>query len=513
MQSRNKRLAKNTLFLYIRMLLIMGVTLYTSRVVLRVLGFTDYGVYNVVGGVVAIFGFLNGAMSGASSRFLSFELGTNNQTRLNQIFNVLFVSHIGIAIIVLVLCETLGLWLLYDKLVIPKSQMTVVLWVYQMSVVSSILSIVIVPYSSVLISQEDMDIYAYVGLAEALLKLGTVLLLTIMPGNKLLVYAVFVLAVQFAVNIFYLIYCNRRYSCCALKYYRDYILYREVFGFVGSDLIGNISVLAQGQGLNILLNIFFGPVVNAARAITSQIQGAVQQFSGNFSTALRPQIIKLCAERNYRELFVLVDRSSYFSYYLMWILILPILLNSKFVLSLWLGRFPEYTIPFLNIVLWISMVQAIKTPRTMVFHGLGRIKLINMVVGGLLIMTFPIAYVALKLGTGPTSVFWISLIIIIISEFVSVAILKKFIKFSATKYLCNVHLRCFAVTVLSGIIPLMYSRSHPTDSFYGFVACTIISLLSILIVVYLIGMDKTTKMMVVGTVGSKLSKVKNLHIS
>ncbi len=506
MQTRNKRLVKNTVFLYIRMLLIMGVTLYTSRIVLEVLGFTDFGVYNVVGGVVAIFGFLNGAMSGASSRFLSFDIGQKNYDRLRKTFNVLLLSHIGIAVCVVILCETIGLWLLFNKLVMPENQMGIILWVYQISVISSVLSIIAVPFSSVLISHEDMNIYAYVGLAEAALKLTAVFLLTTIPGSKILVYAILLLGVQVIINIFYIIYCLYHYECCKIKICKERAMYREIFGFVGGDLIGNISVLAQGQGLNILLNMFFGPVVNAARGITYQVQGAVQQFSNNFTTAVRPQIIKLCAEKNFTEMFLLVDRASCFSYYLMWLIILPILLNTHYILTLWLKNYPEYTIQFLDIVLWISLVQTLKTPRTMVFHGLGKVKLVNAVIGTFLIMTFPISYIALKLGATPTSVFGISLAIIILTEFASVYILKKYIKFSATKYFVSVHLRCIIVSLISGIIPFLYHSGNETTSFTQLLLSCCISTSSILVTVLMIGMDKTTKNNLLVTIKNKLHR-------
>lgn len=475
------------------MLIIMGVTLYTSRIVLEALGFADYGVYNVVGGVVAIFGFLNGAMSGASSRFLSYDIGQKNFDKLSKTFSVLLFSHIGIAVCVILLCETFGLWLLYNKLIIPDNQMEVVLWVYQISVISSVFSIIIVPFSAVLVSYEDLNIYAYVGLAEAALKLLVVYLLLNIPGSKILIYALLLLAVQILINIFYVVYCLNRYDCCSFNFCKDKKMYREIFGFVGGDLIGNISVLAQGQGLNILLNMFFGPVVNAARGITYQVQGAVQQFSSNFTTALRPQIIKLCAEKNYLELDRLVVRSSCFSYYLIWILILPILLNTNYILTLWLKSYPDYTVPFLRIVLLISLVQTLKTPRTMIFHGLGKIKLVNLVVGGMLIATFPISYVALKSGAGPSSVFIISLIIIIASEFVSVYILKRYIEFSARHYFGSVYLRCVIVSAISLIIPIWFSINHNTISFGGLILNCLISTLSILFTCLTIGFDKDTK--------------------
>ena len=487
------------------MLLVMGVSLYTSRVVLEILGFTDYGVYSVVGGVVAIFGFLNGSMSGASSRFLSFEVGRKDETRLNNIFNALLVSHLGIAGIVVILSETVGLWLLYDKLVVPDNQMRVIQWVYQISILSSVLSIIIVPYTSVLIAHEKMNVYAYVGLAEAILKLGIVFLLMVIPGSKLLIYSLLVFGVQMLVNTFYLFHCHRDYTCCHIKIHREKKLYREIFGFVGSDLIGNISVLAQGQGLNILLNIFFGPVVNAARSITYQVQGALQQFSNNFTTALRPQIIKLCAVQDFDEMFVLLRRGSYFSYYLLWMLILPVLLNSRYILTLWLGRFPDYTIPFLNIVLVISLVQSLKSPRTMVFHGLGRVKFVNIVVGGILILTFPVSYIALKFGAGPTSVFIISLISILVSEVVSVGILKKYVEFSSTRYFLNVHLRCAMVSCISGIICYMYILRHPTTTFIDLLFSCMITTIFSIAAILLFGMDTSTRRLVFSTV-KKLSK-------
>lgn len=502
--ANNRLLAKNTIFLYVRMLLIMAVSLYTSRVVLATLGFKNYGIYDVIGGVVAIFGFLNGAMSGASARFLSFELGRKDYRKLSEVFSVLVVSHLGIAICVLILCETVGLWLVLDKLTLPESQMNIALWVFQISIVSSLLSITLVPYTAILISYENMKIYAYIGIAEALLKLGVVFLLIIIPGNKLLIYSILLLAVQLFLNVFYRVYCTRNYQCCHFRLYKNMKLYSEIFGFVGGDLIGNISVIAQGQGLNILLNIFFGPVVNAARGITFQVQGAVQQFSNNFITAMRPQIIKLYAENKISEMIRLVERGSCFSFYLLWILILPIYFNMSYILHLWLGKYPDYTEQFLSIVLAITLVNALKSPRSMVFHATGKVKFVNMVIGTMLIMTFPLSYVILRFGGSPVSVFVISLIMILLTEFVSVFILKRYVTFSARRYLMTVHLRCLCVAVLSLVMPYWCHQRLPDESFPAFLINVTVSFLSVAIVVLSVGMDKNMRTFVLELIKRKI---------
>lgn len=505
MQIRNKRLAKNTLFLYVRMLLVMIVALFTSRVVLEVLGFTDYGVYGVVGGVVTIFEFLNDSMSQAASRYYCFEIGRKDYTRLNKIFNVILLSHAGISIIVILLCETVGLWLLYDKLVMPETQMRVISWVFQISVLSSILRILTVPFSALIVAFEQMHIYAYIGMVDAVFKLLIAYCLFIIPGSKLLIYALLMLGAQFLLNLFYIIYSSRKFSA-AIKwnFCKEKSLYKEVFGYASSTLIGNISGMAQGQGINILLNIFFGPIVNAARGIAAQVQGNVQKFSNNFTTALNPQIIKLCAEKNYKEMFVLVDRSSCLSFYLLWFLVLPILLNTPYILKLWLGKYPEYSVIFINIVLWISLVNAIKIPRSIIFQGLGKVRLINIAIGGMLATSLPISYIFLKIGFPSYSVFVITLIITILTEFVSVLILKKYIKFSGTKYMLNVHFRCLMVIILSGILPYIEILHRETVNFGDFVVNVLITSLSILITIMLIGFDKNTRKIIINHLGKRL---------
>lgn len=491
--SDNKRIAKNTVFLYFRMFLIMGVSLYTSRIFLKTLGEDDFGLYNVIGGVVSMFTFLNGALAGATSRFLTYELGRKDYARLHKVFNVAIATHIMIAVFVVILAETIGLWFLYNKMTIPAERFDAAFWVYQISIVSCVLSITQVPYTATIIARERMNIYAYVGIIEVVLKLVIVYLLTISTYDKLIVYALLLFGVQTMILIYYRVYCNKQFAECKLKLIKDRKMYKDMFVYASSDMIGNISVLAQGQGLNILLNMFFGPAVNAARGIAYQVQGAVTQFSGNFMTAVKPQIIKLYAAGKVNEMMKLVIQSSCFSYYLMLLIITPICLETDYILTLWLGEYPEYSVAFLRLILVLCMIQTLKTPRTTIFHATGKILLPNIVVGTILCMAFPAAYVILKLGGSPESVFWTAIASMAISEVASMIIMKSRINCSVTNYLLNVHVRCAFVTVTSLLLPLLIYNSYESQGFYRLIVTGIISTISILTTSYLIGLDKEMK--------------------
>ena len=439
--SDNKRIAKNTAFLYIRMFLIMGISLYTSRIVLRVLGEIDFGLYNVVGGIVMMFTFLNGALAGATSRFITYEIGRKDYLQLHRVFNVAFITHILIALSIVVLAETMGLWFLYNKMVIPEGRLNAAFWVYQISVLSCVLSITQVPYTAAIIAHERMNIYAYVGIVEVVFKLAIAYLIGISKYDRLIVYASLLFIVQLLLMIYYRIYCNKHFAECKLMLVRDKQMYKNMFVYAGSDMIGNIAGLAQGQGLNLLLNMFFGPAVNAARGIAYQVQGAVTQFSGNFMTAVKPQIIKRYAVGKIGDMMQLVIQSSCFSYYMMLLIVVPICFEANFILSLWLGEYPEYTVSFLRLILVLCMIQTLKTPRTTVFHATGKILMPNIIVGTILCLAFPIAYFLLKSGGSPESVFWAAIGSLVLSEVASILILKRRINYPVWSYVQNVHIR------------------------------------------------------------------------
>lgn len=483
----------------------MGISLYISRIVLKQLGFEDFGLYNVVGGVVTMFTFLNGSLAGATSRFLTFELGKQNYDRLKKIFNVSLMCHIFIALLIVLLAETAGLWFLCEKMVIPEDRFNAAMVVYQISILTCVLSITQVPYNAAIIAHENMKVYAYVGIVEAVAKLSIAYLLMIAPIDRLVFYALLLFSVQFGVMFYYRYYCMTHYKESHFKIYRDRELYKEIFGYAGADLIGNISVLAQGQGLNMLLNVFFGPVVNAARAIAYQVQGAITQFSGNFMTAVKPQIIKSYAVGDIRGMLNLVISSTWMSFYLMWMIALPLCLEAPYILSLWLGEYPEHTVPFLVLVVMLCMIQTIKTPRSTIFHATGHLKLVNVIVGGILCAAFPLAYLFLKLGMEAESVFVAANISMVLSEVGSVIILKKYIDYSILNYVKEVYGRCLLVTGISIVVPLLLYDKWLEPSFLRLLLTCVLTTLSVGITALLIGVNGNVRSKLLSFVKSKLS--------
>lgn len=502
--SDNRRIVKNTVFLYFRMLLVMGVNLYTSRVVLKVLGFEDYGLYNVVGGIVTMFTFLNGSLGSATSRYITFELGKKNYERLNKIFNTAIVIHIVIAFLIVLLAETVGLWFFYEKMTIPADRLNAAFWVYQISILTCFFTLTQVPYNATIIAYEDMKIYAYVGIVEVFLKLAVVFLLMISPIDRLIFYAMLLCLLQIGIMLFYRYYCNEHYQSCKIRMYKDKELFKEMFSYGGYDLIGNISGLAQGQGLNILLNIFYGPTVNAARGIAYQVQGAITQFSNNFMTAVRPQIIKSYAEGDLDGMMKLVKQSSCFSFYLMWMISLPICLEADYLLSLWLGKYPDHTVNFLILVIVLCLIQTIKTPRTTIFHATGHIKWSNIIVGTILCAAFPLAYMALRLGGSPESVFWMANLTVVLSEFASVMVLKRYIDFSIGSYLSSVHGRCLLVAIVSFIAPYLLYDKWMNESFLRLLVTCLLTTVSVTLTSLYIGMDKHLRSKLIQIVKKKL---------
>ncbi len=484
----------------------MGVSLYSSRILLKSLGFDDYGLYNVVGGIVTMFTFLNGSLSAATSRFITVEISHGNQLKLNKVFSTSFITHIIIALIIVVLCETIGLWFFYNKMVIPPDRLNAAIWVFHLSIISSFFTLTQVPYNALIIAYEEMRIYAYVGIVEAVARLLVVFAIAISPIDKLVFYAVLLCLLQVSILMYYRYYCKKRYAASHLKFTKDTPLLKEMLSFAGSDIIGQISVLAQGQGLNLLLNIFFGPTVNAARAIAYQVQGAVTQFSNNFMTAVKPQIIKQYTQGRIDDMMALVTASSCFSFYLMWMISLPIILKAPYILSLWLGEFPEHTVSFLVLVLILCMIQTIKTPRTTVFHATGHIKLTNIIVGGILCMSLPVAYLFLKLGFAPESVFLSAILTMVVSEFASVLILRKYIDYSIKKYMLNVHLRCLIIALVSFVAPYFIVKFYLVNSFVHLLFTIFVTTLAIFVTVWFLGLSKSMKTKVKSMVGKLLVK-------
>lgn len=486
--SNNKRIAKNTLMLYFRMLIIMLVTLYTSRVVLSALGVVDYGIYNVVGGLVTMMGLLNGAMSVSTQRYLTYELGKGDMLRLKQVFSTCMTIFMILSLIVIILAETIGLWFLYNKMVIPEERMDAACYVYQFSILACILSLITNPFNATIIAHEKMDVYAYVSILEVALKLVIVYLLLVIPTDRLITYGILILASQFIVALCYIIYCWKKFSETHYHFYWDKPLFRELISYSGWNLYGSAAGLVKGQGLNILLNMFFNPAVNAARGIAYQINSAITQFFTNFYTAVRPQITKYYATGEINEMTKLVFRSSKFSFYLIMLISMPIILEAPYIVNLWLGQLPEYVVPFTRLIIAISAIDSMASPLMTTAHATGKIKLYQSSVGTVIILNLPISYLLLKLGGSPMTVFYVSLCISVACLFLRLWIVRRLVNFPVKQYIIEVFGKCVTICALSLIIPLAVHIMLP-QSFANIVVVCCLSITASIVTIYYVGLD------------------------
>lgn len=485
----NKRIAKNTLLLYVRMLFMMAVTLYTSRVVLNTLGVQDYGIYNVVGGVVAMFGFINSSMASATQRYITFALGKGNFENLQKVFSTALQIHLLISLLIVILGETVGLWFMYEQMKIPADRMDAAFWVLQCSIMSTVVMILSVPYNADIIAHEKMSAFAYISVLEVILKLAVVYVLLIFSYDKLVLYAFLILAVQILIRFCYSRYCNKHFEESKYSWIWDKSLFKEMTGFAGWSLFGNLSAVLFGQGLNMLLNVFFGPVVNAARAIAVQVQGAIQQFVGNFQMALNPQITKTYAKGELDEMHKLMFRSARFSFYLLFFLSLPVLLETEFILTIWLKTVPEHTIIFLRIMICISLIFTLSNPLMIANQATGKVQKYQIICGSIQLLILPISYVFLRFGFPAYSVFIVHFIIEFITQCARMILLKPLIGLKIKDYLCNVYSRVFLVVVISVIMPLtIYLTMYDTVIRFFFICIT--SFLSVSIVAYRFGLSK-----------------------
>lgn len=391
-----KRIAKNTLMLYGRMLFSMVVSLYTSRVVLNTLGVEDFGISNAVGGVIAMLGFLNDSMSGATARFLTYELGKGNVEKLKETFSTAVTIHIGIALFIFLFGETVGLWFLENKLVIPESRMLAARIVYQTTIIGTMLGIMQTPYNATIIAHEKMSIYAYVGILNVFLRLLIVYLLVIGDFDKLILYSFLQLSVSIIIISIYRVYCKIHFSETRFTFVWRKELFRPMLSFSGWDLYGNLSVIARTQGVSILLNMFFGPIANAAAGIATQVQGAVMSFAGNIVTAVRPQLVKYYATEEYRPMFELLSNSIKLSFILLSILTIPIITEINYILKLWLGNIPQNAAVFCAFTLLFNLFANTSLLFASIIHATGRVKRISLINGSLYLLVIPVTYVAFK---------------------------------------------------------------------------------------------------------------------
>ena len=490
--SNNTRIAKNTIFLYFRMILLMVESLYTSRVVLATLGIEDYGIYNVVGGFIGMFAFLNGAMSGCTQRFITIALGKGDEQNLKRVFSTCVITHGMIAIVVFLLAESIGLWFILEKLVIPESRMATAMIVYQCSIVSTIVMIMSFPYNADIIAHEKMSAFAYISIFEAFANLGIVYLLHVVNADKLALYAILLMLVKISVIMIYRIYCKRHFFESGFRWLFDKILLKEMLAFTSWNLFGGIAGTLMGQGINVLLNLFFGPVVNAARGVAVQVQSAVQLFSTNFQTALNPQMMKSYAAGDLQAMHVLLFRSAKFTFMLLLCLMLPLMLEINTVLGLWLKEVPKYTNIFVCLMLCISMVDAVSNPFMTASAATGRVKKYQSIVGSILLLIVPLAYISLKLGAEPYAVFIVHLTIAIIAFIARMLIIRKMIDLSIREYIKNAILPCIKVALPSIFVSLAVKYIFPNGLQYA-VIVVITTLVIVLVISYLFGLTDSER--------------------
>ena len=502
--SNNSRITKNTIFLYLRMILLLGVSLYTSRVVLATLGIEDYGIYNVVGGIVSMFTFINMAMGNASSRFITYALGKGDKDKLKAVFNTTVIVHLGIAIFIVIIAETIGLWLLDNKMVIPHDRIKAAYWVYQLSIVSSVASMMCVPFNATIIAHEKMGAFAYLSIIDAILKLVIVYLLQTLPYDNLIVYGFLYMLVTILDVSLYGIYCIKHFSEVKFSIPHDKKLFKDITSFAGWSMIGNLACVGYNQGINILLNIFFGPAVNAARGVAYQVQGAVKSFITNFQTAVNPQITKSYATNDFYRLHTLLFAVSRFSFYLFLCIALPISICSDTILSIWLVDVPEHTKNFLILILLVSLIDTLERPVNTAMNATGKIKKYQIISCSIQVLVIPISYLSLILGYIPEVIFVVYFIIMSISYISELIILHKKIELDIHVYIRKVLYRVIPVFTTSIIMAVLIDRYINNDTVLGSVLATIMIIICIFLSVWCMGIEKKEKKMIL----KKVFKVK-----
>lgn len=469
------------------MLLVMAVSIYTTRIILNVLGVTDYGIYNVVGGVVAFLGFLNSSMANAVQRFLSFELGKGDIRKTNHVFCISMMAHIGIAILIFALLELIGPWFIKNHMDIPSNRISAAMWVFQCSAITTIFSILQVPYNAMIIAKEKMGIYAWISIIEVILRLLIVYILVYIGFDKLKLYSVLQMVITIGVLVCYQVSCKRNFIESKFHFIKDNKTLKEITGFATWNLIGEFGWAMTNQGVDIILNIFCGPIVNAAKGISNQVNGAVMRFINNFQVALNPQIIKSYSIGEYKEMEKLVGRGTRLSYYLLLFLSLPLILEMDFILNIWLIDIPKYTKVFCQLVLIYSLVSIITNLFAQVVRAYGKIRNYQLSTALVQLLNFPLSYMCLYCGFSPITTIIVAIGIQIIIGIQRLYYVHKLVNYDVSHFIKSDFMSIIYVSCCSIICPIIIVYSLPI-SFIRFILTCIISSVSISFFTYFIGM-------------------------
>lgn len=473
MNPNNKRIVKNTAFLYIRMLLLMFIAFFTSRVVLDKLGIVDFGINNVVGGLASMFVFFRSSLSNVTQRYLNVELAKGDVEGAQNIFCQHQTLYMFMAIGVIILAETVGLWFVCNKLNIPPERYNAALWVYQFTITSLAVTLLSVVYESAIIAHEDMKIYSYVGIYEGIAKLAIAYIISVIPFDRLITYSFLLQVVSISVILYYMHYCSKRYKECHYHFVWNRKKIRDAFSMISWNTIGTAVWAINDQGINILLNMFFDPAVNAARGIAFQINNAINNFGNNFYVAVRPQLVKSYATKNFEYLYKLFFSSSKFSVYLLWFFCLPVSLCIDTILHLWLKEVPPHTSSFTVLILAFSLVNILNNPIWSLALAVGKLKWYILIGSAVFLMTFPISYFCLKVGFAPESVFVVNVIVRICYICTVIVIIRRYIPFSISRYLSEVILPASLVLIISGGLSFSCSLLLPKTILYQALLCII----------------------------------------
>ena len=503
----NKRIAKNTLLLYFRMLFMMVVSLYTSRVILNALGVEDFGIYNVVGGVVAMFSVISGSLSAAISRFITYELGKGDQSKLNKIFSASVTIQLLLSLIIVVLIESVGVWFLNAKMTIPETRMTAANWVLQFSIITFVINLISVPYNAAIIAHEKMSAFAYISILEVVGKLVIAFLILVSPIDKLIFYAILMCAVAVVVRFTYGHYCKKHFTECTYHFHWDKDILKQMFGFAGWNFVGAASAILRDQGGNIVINLFNGPAVNAARGIAIQVNNAVTGFVTNFMTALNPQITKSYASGDREYMMTLIYQGARLSFYMLLLLSLPILVNTHYILVLWLKLVPEHAVLFVQLMLVFAMCESISNPLITAMLATGKIRNYQLIVGGLQMMNLPLSYICLRIGCMPESVLIVAICISQCCLAARLYLLRGLIGLSSIKYMKNVYLNILMVTILSVIAPCLLAMNIP-ESFLSFILTSLVAVMATIIMEFYIGCNQKERAFVRNKLQKLTKKIK-----
>ena len=497
----NKRIAKNTIYLYIRQIVVIVVSLYTSRVVLQVLGASDYGLYGVVAGILTMFAMFKGALQTGTQRFLNVAIAEEDDNKLKRIFSVSFGVHVFISVALFVIMQTVGLWFVINFLNIPEGRLNAAIWVYELSCVAFIANLLQLPFQSCIIAHERMNIYAYMSIFDVIMKLVVILLIQYLTFDKLILYSILLFVISISSIIIYNFYCRRNFQECKFKIVRDKQIVKEIAVYSGWNLLGGSIGPLTNQGVNILLNIFCGTIINAARSLSTAVNSYIMQFVTNFQLAANPQIVQLFASKEYDKFYNLIINNCRVAVYLFLVIAIPAFLEIDFVLKIWLGEYPIYTDVFLRIVLIQSFFQTLNKPINMTVHASGNIKWMNIANTVCMIVTLPLCFVALKLGYSPVTVYWINVLFFVSDGVVCLYYSNQYTKLPIKDIMDKVYLNAIVGAILMFLPPCFVSTLFDVCwQRFLIVCCT--SMITSFIIIYFWG----------STPGMKKLMLSKLHI-